>query len=242
MKERTITFLILSLICLPTGLAIALEEFCVVQDPDGYTNVREKADLTSEVVTRVEHGQLVWISDSGTPKWPQVIFVDKEGKERTGFIHASRLRALTDFENITGKISQESRTETFEKDGLKIEIAIEPFERDGRVLTYHELEEGEQYLVKIDDLPFWGTDGGIPSVQYRKITVQQDGRTARVPDEVLKDLFNPGLYQGNTTVFLNPDENAIYITSFNGDGAGGYVAGFVFQDGKFTSRAVLAPF
>lgn len=242
MKKWMTWFLAFSFLSLPTGMARALEEFCVVQDQDGYSNVREKADLASKVIARVDHGQLVWIFDRGMSKWPNVIFVDKEGTERTGFIHASRLRALTDFEIIAGKVSEKNQTETFEKGDLKIEIAIEPFKRDGRVLTYKEFEEGQRYLVEIDDLPFWGTDGGIPTSQYRKITVRTGEQTASVPKEALRDLFNPGLYPGNTTVALNPNDDAIYITSFNSDGAGGYVAGFVFQGGTFKSRAVLAPF
>lgn len=174
--------------------------------------------------------------------WPQVIFMDKEGEERAGFIHASRLIALTDFENFTGKVSEEKQTETIEKGDLRVKIALEPFDRDGRTLTYQETKDGQRYLIEIDDLPYWGTDRGFPTDQYRKITVQKDGKRTEVPDEALKNLYNPGLYPGNTTVTLNPGDNAIYITSFNSDGAGGYVVGFVFEDGKFKSRAVLSPF
>ena len=243
MKTWMTWLLAFSLTSLLTAHAEELDEFCVVQDPDGYSNVREKADLSSPVIARVDHGQLVWILAGGMTKWPQVIFRDKEGEERTGFIHASRLKAITDFETIPGEVSEENGTETFEKGDLKIEIVVERFRQDGRILTYQEFEEGgERYLIEIDDLPFWGTDGGLPSEQYRKITVQRGAKTAAVPAESLKDLFNPGLYPGNTTVALNPDDNAIYITSFNSDGAGGYVVGFVFQDGKFKNRTVLAPF
>jgi hypothetical protein len=62
------------------------------------------------------------------------------------------------------------------------------------------------------------------------------------PDEALKNLYQPGLYPGNTTVTINPKDDAIYITSFNSDGAGAYIVGFVFEGGRFKSRNVLSPF
>ncbi|MDF1824698.1 MAG: hypothetical protein P1U68_08655 [Verrucomicrobiales bacterium] len=231
-----------SLLGILVGKAAELDEFCVVQDSDGYTNVREKADLASKVIARVDHGQLVWIYLGGMTKWPEVIFMDKEGEERNGFIHASRLKALTDFEHFTGEVSEEKQTETIERGDLNVEIVIGPFEQEGRTLTYQEYEEGQRYLIEIDDLPYWGTDGGMPRDQYRKITVQKAGKTMTVPDSALKNLYNPGLYPGNTKVTVNPKDDAIYITSFNSDGAGGYVVGFVFENGKFKSRAVLSPF
>ncbi|YCM42861.1 hypothetical protein V2O64_16250 [Verrucomicrobiaceae bacterium 227] len=235
-------FLAFSLLGVLAAHTAELDEFCVVQDSDGHTNVREKADLGSKIIARVDHGQLVWIFQGGKTKWPEVIFMDKKGKEHTGFIHASRLKALTDFKRVTGKVSEEKQTETFEKGDLKVEISLEPFDRKGRKLIYQEDEYGGRYLVTIDGLPYWGTDGAVPADQYRKITLQKGGKTTTVPDEALKNLFNPGLYPGNTTVTINPKDDAIYITSFNSDGAGGYLVGFVFEDGKFKSRAVLSPF
>ena len=218
-----------------------LDEFCVVQDSDGYTNVREKGDLKSKVIARVDHGQLVWVYLGGTTKWPEILFVDKKGKEHNGFIHASRLKPLSDFKHFTGKVSEKARTETFEKGDLKVEIALQKFDPSNHKLTYQEVEGG-RYLSKIDDLPFWGTDGGIPSEHYKMIAIQKNGKTMTVPVEALKNLYQPGLYPGNTKVMVNPKENAIYITSFNSDGAGGYVVGFVFEHGKFKSRAVFSPF
>ncbi|MGC6467741.1 MAG: hypothetical protein ACON38_19085 [Akkermansiaceae bacterium] len=156
-------------------------------------------------------------------------------------VHASRLKPLSAFKHFKGKVSEKTRSETLEKDGLKVVITLEPFDPKKRKLTFVEIE-GSRYLSKIDDQPYWGTDGALPLEQGREITVQKNGKTMTVPNEALKDLFNPGLYPGNTMVSLNPKDGAIYITSFNSDGAGGYVAGFVFKNGKFNSRAVFSPF
>ena len=196
MKAIISWFLAFSLAGIAAGTATELDEFCVVQDSDGYTNIREKGDLKSKVIARVDHGQLVWVFLGGTTKWPEIIFMDKKGKERSGFIHASRLKALSDFKHFTGKVSEKDRTETIEKGDLKVKITLEPFDRKKRKLIYQEVE-GSRYLSKIDGLPFWGTDGGIPSEQYQKITVQNKGKTMKVPDEALKNLYNPGLFPGN---------------------------------------------
>lgn len=241
MKTWMIWTFALLLLGMQTAHSAELDEFCIVQDSDGHSNVREKADLKSKVIARVDHGQLVWVLQGGMTKWPQVIFMDKKGAERTGFIHASRLKSLTDFKRFTGKVSEKSRTEIIEKGDLKVEIVLEPFQPKKRKLTYEEVE-GDQYLSKIDGLPFWGTDGAIPLEQYRKITVQKNGKTMTAPIAALRNLYNPGLYPGNTTVTINPKDDAIYITSFNSDGAGGYLVGFIFEGGKFKSRAVFSPF
>ncbi len=242
MKAWMTWLLAFSLFAMAAGRAAELDEFCVVQDSDGHTNVREKGDLESKIIARVDHGELVWVYLGGMTKWPQILFIDKEGKERTGFIHWSRLKALTDFKHFTGKVSEESQTETIENGDLKVEIALEPFDPDGRKLVYQEDEFGGRYLISIDGLPYWGTDGAVPRVQYQKITIQKGEKTTAVPGEALKNLYNPGLYPGNTTVTVNPEDDAIYITSFNSDGAGAYLVGFVFEDGKFKNRTVFSPF
>lgn len=242
MKAILMCLSILSFVIIMPGHAGEPDEFCVVQDSDGYTNVRGKPRLTSKVIAKVDHGQIVWIYSGAVKKWPNVIFMDKTGKERSGFIHLSRVKPLTDFESIVGKVSEEDQTEFFEKGDLKVKIEIEPFQIEGRELTYKEYSEDQRYLIEIDGKEYWGTDGGIPREQYRKITIQQNEKTITLPDAALQNLFNPGLYPGNTKVIFNPDENAIYITSFNSDGAGGYTVAFVIQDGKYKSRAVLSPF
>ena len=232
--------LVFSLLGLAT-VSAELDEFCVVQDSDGWSNVREKGDLKSKVIARVDHGQLVWVFSGENPKWPSIIFIDKKGKEQGGHIHASRLKALSDFKQFKTKVSKKDQKETLENKDLRVEIALKKFDAKKHKLTYEEVEGG-RFLSKIDGLPYWGIDGGIPTDQYDKITVQKDGKTMTVPAEALKNLFQPGLYPGNTIITVNPKDDAIYITSFNSDGAGGYVVGFVFERGKFKSRAVLSPF
>lgn len=242
MKAILMCLPFLSLVSIMTGHAGDPDEFCVVQDRDGYTNVRVKPSLTGKVIARVDHGQIVWIYSSAVKKWPNVIFMDKAGKEQAGFIHASRVKPLTDFESLSGKVFEDEQKEVFEKGNLKVEIQIQPFQLEGRELTYKEFTEGGRYLIEIDGKPYWGTDGGMPREQYQKISIRKGDQTVVLPDEALANLFNPGLYPGNTKVIFNPDDNAIYLTSFNSDGAGGYVVAFVIQDGKYKSRAVLSPF
>ncbi len=242
MKAIVLCLPVFCLFSLVTVSAGEPDEFCIVQDSDGYTNVREKPDLKSKVIAKVDHGQIVWIYAGAVKKWPNVIFMDREGKERAGFIHASRVKPLTDFESITGKVSEEDQAEVFEKGELNVRIEIEPFDLEGRELTYKEVSEDERYLIEIDGSEYWGTDGGMPREQYKKIVIQQGEKTIVLPGEALKNLFNPGLYPGNTRVVLNPADDAIYITSFNSDGAGGYTVAFVIQKGKYRSRAVLSPF
>ena len=242
MKAILMCLSVLSIVGIMPGVAGDPDEFCVVQDSDGYTNVRAKPSLASKVIAKVDHGQIVWIFSGAVTKWPNVIFVDKEGEERAGFIHASRVKPLTDFESITGTVSEAEQTEVIEKGDLKVKIQIEPFQLEGRELTYKEFSDDERYLIEIDGKEYWGTDGAMPREQYRKITIQQGGKTITLPDAALSNLFNPGLYPGNTKVFINSEEGAIYITSFNSDGAGGYVVAFVIQNGEYKSRAVLSPF
>lgn len=233
---------VFSFLSLLFGHAGEPDEFCIVQDSDGYSNVREHPGTQSKIITRVDHGQVVWVYPGADKSWPNVIFMDKTGEERSGHIHSSRLKPLTDFESIVGKVLEDEQSEVFEKGDLKIEIKIEPFQREDRELTYKEYSDGQRYLIKIDGDDYWGTDGMMPREQYKKITIQQNEETITLPDAALKNLFNPGLYPGNSKVIFNAKEKTIYLTSFNSDGAGGYVVVFVIQNGKYKSRAVLSPF
>jgi len=230
MNTEIFRLLVFSLVGM-ASLPAQLDEFCIVQDKDGWSNVREKEDIKSKVIARVDHGQLVWVAVEGKTKWPEIIFVDKKGKEQMGFIHASRLKTLSDFKQFKTRVSEKDQKETLENKDLKVEIALKKFNPENHKLSYEEVEGG-RFLSKIDGQPFWGTDGGVPSTQYQKITVQKNGKTMTVPAEAFKNLFQPGLYPGNTTITINPKDETIYITSFNSDGAGGYVVGFVFKKGS----------
>jgi len=56
----------------------------------------------------------------------------------------------------------------------------------------------------------------------------------------LKNLFHPGPYRGKRKVIFNATEKTTSLTSYNSDGAGGYVVVFVIQKRAYKSRAVFS--
>ena len=65
----------------------------MVQDADGWTNVREAADLKSPVVTRVDAGDRVIISSEKSEFYDcLLLFQEGELPEVFGFIHKSRVK------------------------------------------------------------------------------------------------------------------------------------------------------
>ena len=89
---KFLTRLIALCLCLSLGALGEGYSYGVVSDPDGWTNLRQKASLDSPVVTRVDSGERVVITGRKAPFYDvMLLYPGKEVPEVFGFIHESRL-------------------------------------------------------------------------------------------------------------------------------------------------------
>ena len=68
----------------------------IINDPDGYTNIREKPDKNSAIIVGkfVKNEIFYYTPVSGSDWWP---VYKKDGGEQIGYIHKSRILKYSDF-------------------------------------------------------------------------------------------------------------------------------------------------
>lgn len=83
------TVLLLFLLCLGSALAqVASTTRGVIDDPDGFTNVRTAPRENAAIVARVKPGEVFEYDDTGKETWWKV----KLASGKTGWMHHSRIR------------------------------------------------------------------------------------------------------------------------------------------------------
>ncbi|RLD56353.1 MAG: hypothetical protein DRJ01_15360 [Bacteroidetes bacterium] len=73
------------------------DSLAVINDKDGYTNVRENPDLSSKIIFQIKTNFIFKITANSKSSWKEI---EQFGlKNRTGFIHESRIKNLGSLSN-----------------------------------------------------------------------------------------------------------------------------------------------
>ena len=188
--------------------------FAVINDPDGYTNVRSGPGSQHEVIGKVLEGEVFLVDASGSESentWKQITLVlSGDLKQLSGYMHQSRIQMLSDL--------------TLIKD---IEVQIKPFNENLYRFEY-QTESGAKMVIhqKTGDF-FWGTDGSLPRRAYERLTFTYCGRTYSVAPSILANYFEPS--PSWHYAYVDGAGNA-YIIADNSDGAGGYTVVFSLNE------------
>ncbi|MDX2069300.1 MAG: hypothetical protein SFV55_12820 [Haliscomenobacter sp.] len=213
-------------------------QFALIHDAEGFVNVRSEPEFKNNVIDTLHTGRVVWCFEKVEKKdWYNVDYC-KKGNFLNGYIHKSRLKLITDFERIPVKNETKDQV-IFQKDSIKVTILRRNF-----IAAEHKLlnktNSGLKYLAEIDNEQIWGTDGGIPKIQYKSITVDFGRRKTELPDSALKNLFEPNF--NFTEVHCDRKGDKLFINAMNSDGAGGYVVLLIIEKGQYKSRMVTLGF
>ncbi len=210
-------------------------QFAVISDSDGYVNIRSTAQKGKNISDKLNNGFVVYCF-SPENNWMQIDY-SKNNKDRNGYLHKDRIKYLASFSKIPSTKATPT-TVTFQKDSLKISIESEKFDPSTSKLTF--LKNDKSILIEINSKQFFGTDGNIPQKTYKSITVEIGSKTVQLPKISFDDLFEPSLYK--TQINYNEKEDVLYISSSNGDGAGGYEVVWVIEKGKYKERKIAYHF
>jgi hypothetical protein len=210
-----------------------LDGLWLVDDPDGYTNVRDSASLKAKVVGRVPSGGVVFGWDPPANGWLQF----ENDESTTGdsrFIHASRLKSVKRWKQIPVTDTKNPDRGALRHAGFEVRVTAAPF-----VAADHKITQTAENQPLIDGKTFWGADGGLPR-RSLSVTVNLNGKAIEIPKADFQDLYEPNM---ETIVLLTPSqptERALIVMS-NSDGAGGYSVVWAFENGKYRGRTVIGP-
>ena len=222
-------------------------QFAIIKDDDGYVNVRKQANNKAKVIGKIKNDDIVYLNpdEFSVNNWLYAYHENKSQDQITGYIHSSRLKLVSDFKKIEYQKST-NNTVFFKNDieRIEVEIAIQPF-NSTKNSTKFSKKDGFYYAYK--NKPIWGTDGGLPNTSYKFVKVKIKDEEVEVPQESLENLFQPTIIEKVSDfkyIEINYDKNddVLYISSLNSDGAGSYVVLFVFEKGTFKELKTIIPF
>jgi hypothetical protein len=207
--------------------------FAIINDKDGYTNVRGEPNAQSKIVGKIKEGELFHcFGDESHKDWFSVSFNGNNGF--WGYVHKSRITFVEEFPKLKQRKAIKD-TLYINNDSIQVKIISNRFQDKKHKITRRE----GSGVVKIDGKKPWGVDGGLPNKGINKITLQIGDTQMDVPLNALNDLFQPNFDYAK--VYIAKDDT-IYITMLNSDGAGGYAVAFVFKDKEFQQRYVFYGF
>lgn len=229
-------------------------QYHVINDSDGFVNVRESPDISGKIICPLNNGMVVfetWNEDASHNNWIFVEFyvpkkdagnIRKKPEEWipevmngyslfSGWIYKDRLMAVNKQKEFKKKWTDKDFV--LYNDSINIKFRSKEFDK-----TKHEIEIKDQYgVVKIDGHHFIGTDGGIPRYEIQSLQVEINHNKIEIPRTCYYDLYEPN-FNRFTDAYID-DGGTIYLTMYNSDAAGSYEVIFIIKDNKYFGRYVF---
>ena len=208
--------------------------FAVINDKDGYVNVRKEKSVQSKVLKKLDNNTLIFVLEYDKAYYGNWIYADNEG-----YIYNDRVKWIHNFPQIAKGIAK-GNTIVFYRKEIQVVLSTEKFDKSKHSFKYH--KEYRDIIEKIDGKPFWGTDGNIPKKEYKSIEVKIRGKQVSIPKSAYSDLYESYLYTEFNSVYYDKDNDILYIVADNGDGAGAYMVCWQIEKGVYKGRKVGIPF
>lgn len=242
-----ITFFLTILASAP--LLAQLTPFAIINDSDGYTNIRYGKN--KKIVDRLHSNQVFAIrsivDDDGWQDWFWIDYPDYAqrkkpferfvNKTRDGMIHKSRMKALPDLPQW--KKSLEDSTLVCTRGLDRITIRYGKFIKKNH--TYQKV--GQDLIVKIDGSEPWGIDGVLHdnTTEIKSITIEINKQKSEFPQEAIKNMLRPTTILANFGVAESSDKT-LFLYMSNSDAAGGYDVVWTIKSGRVVNQFIYRNF
>lgn len=215
---------VLSIILTVLTIQVSFGQVAIIQDPDGWTNVRAEPNASSEIILRVNENEVFWYNiEESEQEWVS-IYIPKDKYSLgttsqnyvTGYIHTSRLLPL---ENLS----------EYNRSDFTFEYVIGEFDSTDRVID----KIDGKWVTSIDGRTPWGIDGNTPNSQVNDILVYMDQTPVQI-----HEVFYTDLYQCNPHVTIYKENETYFVHHWNSDGAGAYEIVWVINKAGLLQRLV----
>lgn len=211
-------------------------DFGLIQDKDGYVNVRENSSLSSKVTSKLNNNEIVsCVMDEETSNFCLV----NANNGTTGFVYKNRINNFSGYTSI--KLSQYSREKVIYSDkNIIVEVYAKKAILDPKL--YKTFKGEYKYF---NDKKFFGTDGSLPDnnfLQLDKIIVKEKNNRTEISRSELEQYFflKDGIDGDKNELadfkiyYLN---NNIYIlNTFNNGGTAAYNIVLNMKNGKVVAN------
>lgn len=220
-----------------TFCSYSQSEYAVINDPDGYLNVREKPGTQSAVIGQILEEEIFCVAEHGTANgWFHVNFMQEitedmdksdiqnilDGKVlRAGYVYGNRVRRLPAPEHGFMTNNDLSSDHFLAKDSLLIFMNIGQYQPRDSVTAK----------------AMWGTDLNVPNRKITQAYLKVHDVRYHLPS---KGFFEPNF--SSTELIYDPQLNDFIITMNNSDGAGYYFCVWQVKDNGEVKRYAFQPY
>ena len=208
--------------------------FAVINDKDGYVNVRKEKSVHSKVLKKLDNNTLIFAFDYNKSEDGNWIYADNEG-----YIYSDRVKWLEKLPKVAKGVEKKNAIHFSGKD-IQVVLSSEKFDKSKHSFKYN--KEYPDAIEKIDGKTFFGTDGNMPKEAYKSIEVKIRGKQVSIPQSAYSDLYEPNLYTDLNFVYYDKDSDSYYIVATNSDGAGAYMVCWQIEKGIYKGRKIGIPF
>lgn len=173
--KKIIFYILAFLLCLPTQAQQRF--FGVIQDADGYANVR---DTSGTVIGKLldNHVFVDWDAQKNCKEWHSIEYVTEKGitktypngNTHTGEIHKSRIRYLEDLPQLKKQSESTDKCLIYANDTLTVEIGFQDFNPQKHIIIKDFEPEFVRSIDGCSDLI--GIDRNIPRKEYASIIIK----------------------------------------------------------------------
>ncbi|MCO4293405.1 hypothetical protein NF867_11060 [Solitalea sp. MAHUQ-68] len=210
-------------------------QFAIVNDNDGFLNVRADGLSNSKVLGQLKNGHLIYCFEN-KGNWTNIDFTSKN-KELNGYVYKDRYKLISNFSSIPIMTKTENKV-VLKKDSMRITITQCLFDKKRHTFKY--VNGYPDQIELIDNKKYWGTDQALPKTQFDKIEIKVGQKTISLPKSALEGLFEPSIYSAE--VNYDKTNDTFYIQTMNSDGAGGYLVLWRIEKGVYKDRLVAYGF
>ena len=231
MKQLFILFFLLTTNAFAQG---PIGDYAVVKDKDGYVNIRAKESVKSKIVGTLPNNTLVYgffDKEYNPTNWIEV---------DNGYVHQSRLKKISDFRTIEGKVQGNSAI--FDDKDVKVTITKQKFDKTKHKITKKKHKEYSEYIIDGKRVQGLDNDEFLPKDHYKSITVTINGKNVPIPKSAYDDLYEIGIWDTNNFAYYDKEDDVLYIIAHNGSGANAYEVCWQIVKGEYKTRIIGEPF
>ena len=216
------------LLLLISDIVFAQEEaFAVINDKDGYVNVRKGKSAQSKVLKRLNNNTIVFVYNYDKATDGNWIYTDEDG-----YIYNDRVKWIHKFPIIAKGIAK-GNTIVFE--GKEIQVVLTSGKFDKSKHSFEYFKDSPTGIEVIDDeLPY----GKMPTTEYRSIEVNIHGKRVSLSQDAYSDLYEPTFLTDHNSVYYDKESDILYIVANNNYAERPYKVCWQIEKGVYKGRKV----
>ena len=228
MKKQFLVFLFF---CQFAFVRAQEEAFAVINDKDGYVNVREGKSAQSKVLKKLNNKTIVFAYNYDKTTDGNWIYTDEEG-----YIYNDRVKWIHKFPQIAKGIAK-GNTMVFE--GKEIQVVLTSGKFDKSKHSFEYFKDSSTGIEVIDDPALlYGNDGKMPTTEYRSIVINIQGKQVSLPKDAYSDLYEPTFRTDHNFVYYDKDADILYIVANNNYAERPYKVCWQIEKGVYKGRKV----